>query len=181
MISTTSAGVIAPPSREPACVAPWAKPRSVGNIQRESDRVAIGKAPASPMPKRKRITAIDPALQANTVAQVKMDHQLTIRVSARRGPIRSPKPAARYLEKRVGPLKRTENPPHRHDGETELFLDGRNRGGDDHPIDVGDHVSGDRQAQDDVANTGWTRHSGLSPWLRQLDTLIYHRLPVEGL
>src|ERR1700677_3481060 len=90
MMSTTKTGVRAPPNREPACVAPWAKPRSVGNIQRESDRVAMGKAPASPVPKRKRINAIDPALQAKTVAQVKRDHQVTIHVSVRRGPKRSP-------------------------------------------------------------------------------------------
>ena len=71
-------------------MAPWAKPRSVGNIQQESDRVAIGKDPASPIPNRKRIKAIEAALQANTVAQVNRDHQLTMSVIARRGPMRSP-------------------------------------------------------------------------------------------
>src|SRR6202453_3327375 len=118
MMSTTKTGVRAPPKREPACVAPCAKPRSVGNIQRESDRVAIGKAPASPIPKRKRINAIDPALQASTVAQVNRDHHVTMSVSARRGPIRSPSQPpgiwkiayAHWNELRIHPMVTMEKP-----------------------------------------------------------------------
>ena len=69
---------------------PCAKPRSAGSIHRESERVAIGNAPASPTPNRKRKTAIDTALQASAVTEVKTLHQVTISVSARRGPMRSP-------------------------------------------------------------------------------------------
>ena len=53
-------------------------------------RIEIGNAPASPMPKRKRQTAMDSALQVRAVAEVKRLHQVTMKASARRGPIRSP-------------------------------------------------------------------------------------------
>ncbi len=52
MMRTTMGGVSAAPKREPACVIPCAKPRSVGRIQRDSERVAMGNAPASPTPKK---------------------------------------------------------------------------------------------------------------------------------
>ena len=83
---TTSQGVRAPPSLEPAWVIPCAKPRSAGNSQRESDRVAMGNAPASPTPNRNRTATMEAAFQASVVAEVKMDHQVTIQVRARRGP-----------------------------------------------------------------------------------------------
>src|SRR5258708_5742751 len=82
----TSPGAKAPPSVEPAWVIPCAKPRSAGNSQRDSDRVAIGNAPASPTPNRNRTATMEVAFQARVVAEVKMDHQVTIHVSARRGP-----------------------------------------------------------------------------------------------
>src|SRR5258708_29211067 len=90
IIMTTSAGVKAAPKREAACVMPWAKPRSVGSIQRERDRVAMGNAPASPIPKKKRHSPIDTAFQENAVSDVKIDHHTTTRDSARRPPMRSP-------------------------------------------------------------------------------------------
>src|SRR5438046_10323284 len=77
--ATTSTGVTAAARREPACVMPCAKPRSVGSIQRESDRVAIGNAPASPKPNRNRKVTMDAALHASAVAEVNMDHQVTVR------------------------------------------------------------------------------------------------------
>src|SRR5215471_456781 len=92
-MNTTNGGVNAPPNREPACVKPCTNPRSAGRTQRDSDRVAIGKAPASPIPKRKRIVAMDPALQAPAVMEVKTDHHATIEAKARRGPIQSPSQA----------------------------------------------------------------------------------------
>jgi hypothetical protein len=88
--ATTSGGVNAAPKREPPCVTPWAKPRSDGSIQRESERVAIGNAPASPTPNRKRNIAIDAAFQAAAVSAVNALHHVTMRASARRGPMRSP-------------------------------------------------------------------------------------------
>ena len=81
---------MAPPRRDPACVMPCANPRSVGRIQRESDRVAMGNAPASPKPKKTWITIIDVALQASAVSAVNALHQLTTSVSARRAPMVSP-------------------------------------------------------------------------------------------
>src|SRR5262249_39418011 len=88
--NTTNGGVSAPPSREPACVKPCTNPRSAGRTQRDRDRVAMGKAPASPTPNRKRIVAIDAAPQAAAVIEVKTDHHMTIAEKARRGPIQSP-------------------------------------------------------------------------------------------
>ena len=88
--NATKTGVTAPPSRAPAWVTPCAQPRSEGSIQRDSDRVAIGNDPASPIPNRKRHTIIEPADQVAAVAAVKTDHHNTTPVSARRGPNRSP-------------------------------------------------------------------------------------------
>src|ERR1700733_1041115 len=90
MIHITRGGVIAAPSRDPACVTPCANPRSLGRIQRERDRVDIGNAPASPAPKMKRIASSDVAFQPAAVSEVKTLHQLTMIVNARRGPILSP-------------------------------------------------------------------------------------------
>src|ERR1700681_995170 len=83
IITTTRAGVKAAPTRDAACVSPCAKPRSVGSIQRESERVAIGKAPASPMPKKNRHSPMESAFQENAVSEVKIDHHTTTRESAR--------------------------------------------------------------------------------------------------
>src|SRR5882724_9269831 len=90
IVATTRTGVIAAPNRDPACVIPCAYPRSAGSIQRDRDLVAIGNAPASPMPNKNRNTAIDAASQAKMVSDVKMLHQVTIQVRARLAPKRSP-------------------------------------------------------------------------------------------
>ena len=45
------------------------------------------------MPNRKRTAIMDGALQASVVADVNRDHQVTIMVSTRRGPHRSPSQA----------------------------------------------------------------------------------------
>src|SRR5215475_1136457 len=89
-MNTTNGGVNAPPNREPACVKPCTNPRSAGRTQRDSDLVAIGKAPASPTPNRKRIVAMDIAPHAAAVSEVKSDHHVTMMEKARRGPIQSP-------------------------------------------------------------------------------------------
>ena len=52
--------------------------------------VMFGKAPASPAPNSARMTIREVAFQAQPVAAVKRDHQTTIRMSTRRGPMRSP-------------------------------------------------------------------------------------------
>src|SRR4051812_28263480 len=118
MIHATNAGVMAAPSREPACVIPCAKPRSEGSIQRERDRVAIGNAPASPMPNRKRQAIMEPALHMPINEAQKMDHHATIPASARRGPKRSPSqpPGIWKIEyahrnaPSIQPMVTTENP-----------------------------------------------------------------------
>src|SRR5262252_9600956 len=48
MIKTTSGGAMAAPRRLALCVSPWTKPRSSRGYQSCIERVAPGKAPASP-------------------------------------------------------------------------------------------------------------------------------------
>jgi hypothetical protein len=86
----TSTGVIAPARREPAWVVPWAMPRSPGSIQRDSARLEIGKAPASPMPIRNRQAISIGSEEAMPVRNVKTDHHTTTLAKAMRGPTRSP-------------------------------------------------------------------------------------------
>src|SRR5215813_12771533 len=88
--ATAIGGVNAAPRRAPECVMPCAKPLSPAGSQNESARVAVGNAPASPIPKKNRTTYIDHLPRANEVAAVKADHQKTNIASTRRGPNRSP-------------------------------------------------------------------------------------------
>ena len=78
-----------PASREPVWAIPCAKPRSRMGIQRAMARLAVGKAPASPIPNRKRITISETAFQAAPVAAVKRDHHATRIESTRLAPMRS--------------------------------------------------------------------------------------------
>ena len=87
---TTSGGVSAAPKREAAWGKPCEKPRSSGGIQWERERVAMGKAPASPTPKRNLQAPSEAALQQSAVNEVKSDHQHTMQARARRGPTLSP-------------------------------------------------------------------------------------------
>src|SRR5215510_14569078 len=87
---TAIGGVNAAPKRAPECVTPCAKPRSLAGSQNESARVAVGNAPASPIPKRNRTTYIDHLPRASAVMAVKADHQRAIAANIRRGPNRSP-------------------------------------------------------------------------------------------
>src|SRR5262245_11374000 len=87
--AATTPWVRAPARREPEWVTPWANPRSEVASQRENARVALGKAPASPAPKRKRITTNEVVFQAETVSIVNADHQSTMEESMRLGPMRS--------------------------------------------------------------------------------------------
>jgi hypothetical protein len=52
-------------------------------------RVMFGKAPASPAPNSVRVTMSELKFHAQPVAAVKNDHQITMRISTRRGPMRS--------------------------------------------------------------------------------------------
>jgi hypothetical protein len=68
---------------------PWARARSAAGSQSENARVTLGKQPASPMPKNRRMKNSDHSPQAQPVAAVKMDHITTTRVSDLRAPQRS--------------------------------------------------------------------------------------------
>ena len=75
-----SAGVSPPTRCAPAKKMPCTVPRSRRGIQLENARAAIGQAPASPAPKRKRTSSIEGRLKAAAVAAVNADHHSTIRV-----------------------------------------------------------------------------------------------------
>ena len=86
---TTSSGVNPPARCAPLKKIPCTVPRSVRGTQRENVRAALGHAPASPAPKRKRVTTSDVKLHAAAVNIVNADHHNTIRVSTCRVPCRS--------------------------------------------------------------------------------------------
>ena len=67
-----------------------ARSRSFTGSQVVKTRVMFGNAPASPAPKSPRVIASDHPFHAQPVAAVKKDHHSTIRISTRRGPMRSP-------------------------------------------------------------------------------------------
>src|SRR5664280_1745922 len=90
MIATTITGVRPPATRAQACVIPPANPRSVVGSQWEKARVALGKAPASLMPKKPRTTTIETKFQAKAVTPVKNDHSSTSMDKILRGPYLSP-------------------------------------------------------------------------------------------
>ena len=73
MISSTIGGAIAAPARLALCVMPCTKPRSRRGYHNCIARVAPGKAPASPIPNKKRTATNDPALNARPVAAVMID------------------------------------------------------------------------------------------------------------
>src|ERR1043165_2066567 len=87
---TTSRGVKAPPQRALNHMTPTARLRSPPGNQFVNILARFGKQPASPAPNRKRVTSSDPKFQAQPVAAVKKDHQITTRMSTLRGPILSP-------------------------------------------------------------------------------------------
>ena len=70
---------------------PCARTRSCSGSQVVKALVRFGKQPASPAPKRKRVTTSETKFQAQPVAAVKKDHQSTMRMSTLRGPMRSPR------------------------------------------------------------------------------------------
>src|SRR5580765_7443772 len=87
---TTSNGVNAPPHRALNHITPTARLRSSRGSQLVNILARFGKQPASPAPKRKRVTSSDARFQAQPVAAVKHDHHRTTRISTLRGPILSP-------------------------------------------------------------------------------------------
>src|SRR5262245_9087786 len=83
-------GASAPPISEVVVIAPRARPRSGGGNQWVTTRAAFGNAPASPAPKRKRMSTSDDQPKAAPVSAVKIDQQTTIRAITPRDPKRSP-------------------------------------------------------------------------------------------
>ena len=90
MSIATSSGVKAPLTRVASQTSACARSRSFTGSQVASTRVMLGNAPASPAPKSARVTTSDAGFHTQPVAAVKNDHQMTIRMSTRRGPMRSP-------------------------------------------------------------------------------------------
>src|SRR5205823_13545766 len=92
----------APPRRADIHTAPVARPRSRNGNHELTTRVMFGYAPASPQPNRKRTANRATKLlstsgphsrengQTQPVSAVKMLHQMTMRVSTRRGPHAAP-------------------------------------------------------------------------------------------
>src|ERR1019366_7683653 len=89
--SAPGGGVNAPDQRALSHMMPCARTRSFSGSQVVKALVTLGKQPASPAPKRKRVTVSERKFQAHPVAAVKKLHHSTIRVSTLRGPRRSPR------------------------------------------------------------------------------------------
>src|SRR3954469_7014574 len=87
---TTSKGVKAPPQRALNHMTPTARLRSSRGSQFVNILARLGKQPASPAPKKKRVTSTEARFHAQPVAAVKNDHQTPTRISTLRGPILSP-------------------------------------------------------------------------------------------
>ena len=88
-MARTMDGVIAPPRRAKLCVMPCAKPRSRTGSQNVKARVAVGNAPPSPAPTRRRNTTSEATLHDNPVMIVADAHKRLKTASTRRGPNRS--------------------------------------------------------------------------------------------
>src|SRR5215468_7961006 len=86
----TNGAVIADPTDRPTNETLIARPCSRSGNQRETARAMFGKAPASPAPKRNRMTSSDLKPEAAPVKAVNADHHNTTRVKANRAPNRSP-------------------------------------------------------------------------------------------
>src|SRR5262249_56396984 len=82
--------VIAEPVAKPTNETLIARPCSRCGNQRETARAMFGKAPASPAPKRNRMTSSDLKPEAAPVKAVNADHHNTTRVKSNRAPNRSP-------------------------------------------------------------------------------------------
>src|ERR1019366_7137497 len=112
MMSTTTGGAMAAPRRLALWVTPWTKPRSWRGYQSCMARVAPGKAPASPMPNRKRSTINDRA--AGHGGRCRHSRPVTDN-NGQNVPCAEAitKPAAGKLEHGVGPAESAEDHAHR--------------------------------------------------------------------
>ena len=88
-MAATRIGVSPPPRCAPMKKMPCAVPRSRSGNQRDKARATVGHAPASPAPNKARSASSERKSHAAPVNPVKTDHQITIRVSTRRLPMRS--------------------------------------------------------------------------------------------
>jgi len=86
----TRNGLMAPPRRLAPQTTLEARARWAFGNQREIVDDALGYAPASPIPKRKRVRSNTEKFETAPVAAVKKLHQRTIRLSVEREPYRSP-------------------------------------------------------------------------------------------
>ena len=83
-------GATTPPSCAAASMIPCTLPLSVPGNQREITRAALGNAPASPTPNKKRMAISEPSPEQTPVNAVKSDHHRTTRVRILRDPYLSP-------------------------------------------------------------------------------------------
>src|SRR5581483_4503215 len=89
-VTTTSLGVTAPAQRAAVHITDCARSRSRRGSHVVNTLVRLGNAPASPAPKRKRVSHSVLRLHIQPVSAVNADHHSTTRIRTLRGPIQSP-------------------------------------------------------------------------------------------
>ena len=153
MSHSTSAGVAAALTRVASQTSACARSRSPAGSQVVSVRVMLGNAPASPAPNRPRTRMSDVAPIAHPVAAVKIDHQMTMRISTLRGPIRSASQPPGISKMRVGVAEHRQRPTHLDAREAEVLGDEWRRLRNRDAIDVRDQRQHDAERDGDVAGT----------------------------
>ena len=148
-----TSGVMATAKRLKKCVVPWMRPRSDRGNHSCMPRLATGKAPASPMPRRS-------ARRTATHADGDAGH------GCRHGPPRHDdgqhlsgaeaisQPSRRDLAHRIGPGERSQHQAHGALAQAELLGDFRLRDGNVAAIHVADQVHQADQEQDPPAGFG---------------------------
>ena len=141
-----------PPSREPRNMTPLARPRSRAGNQREKLRAMFGKAPASPAPKRNRITTSDAKPRAAAGQhRERRPPQHDPRQHAARA-LHVAEPSRGDLEERVRKREGAEHHAHLEDAEVQVVHDVGRGGRDADAIEVGDDGEQKGEAEDARAN-----------------------------
>ena len=113
-------------------------------------RVRIGKQPASPAPKRKRITHSETKLQAAPVTAVKNDQPRTICSKTRRTPILSPSKPIGISNNAYERPNAAEDQAHLRLIEVEIVGDGSSSLGNSNPLHIGEDGQPDCQRNNAV-------------------------------
>ena len=133
---------------------PCARTRSFSGSQVVNALVTFGKQPASPAPKRNRVTASETKFQAQPVAAVKKLHHSTIRSEHAARSHAVAQVAAGNFEERVGPAERGKDRAHLAFIQAEIVGDERRGEGDGNAVDVGDHRQSDGENDHPIAYAG---------------------------